>query len=445
MKINIKVYEGNKPYIFISYAHKNKEEVIPIIKAISDRAYRIWYDSGVKSGENYCKPISERLAASNCVVCFLSEAFCDSYNCCNELIFALNKRLPVMVIYLERFSLPDRMELLIAQNHALYLDNYEDFDQFIEELERSDCFSQCSSAGEIVDPAEHLMKQGEMYMSTNPGWAREAYRRAIDAYKVLSGLQYEMFLPNMATANHHIGQTYIKEERYNDALEFCKRALELFLQLNENTENAYTSVLAELYFDLCVVYHHLPMLPQALNMAEKSLEIYEMLCQDDIATYGKALSDVYLYLSDFHHSLKEKGDMEAAHRKAIALLETLSTMDRSKYTQSLADACYRLGLRIVNASPEEAMSLCERALAIYESLCADDAETFESVLSHMLWEVAIAFGEMRRADKKIDEIITAAILKAIGIYEKLEEERPCRYRSCIKHLRFLLLEEQMEE
>ena len=41
-------YEGNENYIFVSYAHKDSDRVIPIIEELDAAGFRIWYDSGIE-------------------------------------------------------------------------------------------------------------------------------------------------------------------------------------------------------------------------------------------------------------------------------------------------------------------------------------------------------------------------------------------------------------
>ena len=36
-------YEGQEPYIFISYAHKDSNTVLPIIQGLQERGFRVWY------------------------------------------------------------------------------------------------------------------------------------------------------------------------------------------------------------------------------------------------------------------------------------------------------------------------------------------------------------------------------------------------------------------
>ena len=58
----IKPYEGNRPYIFISYAHANSPAVMQITEVLSERGYRIWYDEGIEVGSEWPEYIAEHLA-----------------------------------------------------------------------------------------------------------------------------------------------------------------------------------------------------------------------------------------------------------------------------------------------------------------------------------------------------------------------------------------------
>ena len=57
---NPSAYNGNEPYIFISYAHKDSDKVLPIIRELQSRGYRVWYDAGI---EAVTLGLSERWAA----------------------------------------------------------------------------------------------------------------------------------------------------------------------------------------------------------------------------------------------------------------------------------------------------------------------------------------------------------------------------------------------
>ena len=54
-------YKGSEPYIFISYAHKDSEAVLPVIARLQKDGYRVWYDEGIAPGSNWDVYISEHL------------------------------------------------------------------------------------------------------------------------------------------------------------------------------------------------------------------------------------------------------------------------------------------------------------------------------------------------------------------------------------------------
>lgn len=56
--------DEEKPFIFISYAHADREYVFPIIKNIYEKGWYVWYDEGLEIGDNYYQTLQEHI--SNC-------------------------------------------------------------------------------------------------------------------------------------------------------------------------------------------------------------------------------------------------------------------------------------------------------------------------------------------------------------------------------------------
>ena len=54
--------------IFLSYAREDRERVRPIAEALIERGYNVWWDKGLRSGEDYRDRIEELLQTSRCVV-----------------------------------------------------------------------------------------------------------------------------------------------------------------------------------------------------------------------------------------------------------------------------------------------------------------------------------------------------------------------------------------
>ena len=45
--------KDEKPYIFASYGHDDKEKVFLLLKSLYESGYNIWYDEGITIGEKY--------------------------------------------------------------------------------------------------------------------------------------------------------------------------------------------------------------------------------------------------------------------------------------------------------------------------------------------------------------------------------------------------------
>lgn len=84
-KDRIPAFEGRDPYIFVSYAHKNSDMVMPIIESLFNDKYRVWYDEGIAPGSEWPKNIEDHLKAASVVLVFVSKESLASLNCENEI------------------------------------------------------------------------------------------------------------------------------------------------------------------------------------------------------------------------------------------------------------------------------------------------------------------------------------------------------------------------
>ena len=65
-------YSGEKPYIFISYAHDDKEQVFHLLALLSKHRIRFWYDKGLKAGDDYMETIGEKIRDCSAFVFLVS-------------------------------------------------------------------------------------------------------------------------------------------------------------------------------------------------------------------------------------------------------------------------------------------------------------------------------------------------------------------------------------
>ena len=96
-----KPYEGGKPFLFISYPHKNSAEVLDTIRILHDKGIRLWYDEGIPAGSDWPANIARHLGDCEAVLFFLAERALASPNCFSEIRTAARLHKPILVIRLD--------------------------------------------------------------------------------------------------------------------------------------------------------------------------------------------------------------------------------------------------------------------------------------------------------------------------------------------------------
>ena len=132
--MRLQAYEGQEPFVFVSYAHKDTDKVMGVLTELDRRGYRIWYDDGIVPGSEWPENIAEHLTNSAMVLAFISQNSIDSPNCRREVTFALSKRKPFLSVVLEKTEMSPGMELQLSAQQSVIRNNYEDEASFINKI-----------------------------------------------------------------------------------------------------------------------------------------------------------------------------------------------------------------------------------------------------------------------------------------------------------------------
>ena len=104
------VFDG-KPYIFFSYAHKEKYDVAQIVAMLKEEGFRVWYDNedneGLITGDQYRTVIAERIRDCAVIIAAISKEYCQHEFCVRE--FNMSRDIyskPYYIIYLDE---PDKL------------------------------------------------------------------------------------------------------------------------------------------------------------------------------------------------------------------------------------------------------------------------------------------------------------------------------------------------
>lgn len=141
------VYDGDKPYLFISYSHADEKVVFPLLQGIQEAGYRFWMDRGIEVGTEWSNNIADRLSHCEAVIFFVSKKSVQSENCLDEIACAKSHKKTAILIFLEEdVVLPGGVEMQTARFQRLYATRHSSLDSFMSAL----------SAAPILQPCREL-------------------------------------------------------------------------------------------------------------------------------------------------------------------------------------------------------------------------------------------------------------------------------------------------
>ena len=114
-----KAYEGDEPFIFVSYSHTDKLQVYPIIDYLNKKGIHIWYDEGIPISENWKKSIVENLERCKAFLLFITPHILDSDYVRKEISFASKRNKAFFGVYLKETELPSELEFDIADIQSM--------------------------------------------------------------------------------------------------------------------------------------------------------------------------------------------------------------------------------------------------------------------------------------------------------------------------------------
>ena len=154
----VRAYEGKAPYIFVSYAHKDTAQVLPVIAQLQSFGYRVWYDEGIAPGSEWPENIAMHLNNCAAVIAFLSPNSVNSSNCRREITYALSKNKPFLGIFLTETAMSPGMEMQISSQQCVMKYAYRDLSLFYEKV--------CSFGG--LYPCKIAQQTQSSYAQPNP-------------------------------------------------------------------------------------------------------------------------------------------------------------------------------------------------------------------------------------------------------------------------------------
>jgi hypothetical protein len=142
-RCSAKPYEGAEKYIFISYCHKDRAYVFPIIEQLAKDGYRVWYDEGIDPGSEWPEIIASHLNAAAVCIAFISENSLNSHNCRREINFALLKKKFFVSVILEPVQMSLGMEMQLSSSQSIFKYTLSSDKEFFSKLYDAKEFESC--------------------------------------------------------------------------------------------------------------------------------------------------------------------------------------------------------------------------------------------------------------------------------------------------------------
>ena len=112
-------YQGDEPYVFVSYSHSNSSAVYPELIWLKDCRFNVWYDEGIEVGTDWSDELAARIEKAKLFLYFVTPESAKSKNCRNEVSFALQKEISILAIHLEKTELPGGLALNLSARQAI--------------------------------------------------------------------------------------------------------------------------------------------------------------------------------------------------------------------------------------------------------------------------------------------------------------------------------------
>ena len=153
---SVKPYRGDKPYIFISYSHRNTREALEIIGGLQSAGYRVWYDEGIDPGTEWDENIASHVENCGYFLALLSQEYLDSSNCKDELNYARDLEKSRLLVYLTDVKLSGGMRMRLGRIQAIHKYAYAQDQDFFEKLLNTQGLEVClgEASEDIPAPAE---------------------------------------------------------------------------------------------------------------------------------------------------------------------------------------------------------------------------------------------------------------------------------------------------
>jgi len=284
-------YNGSKPYIFVSYAHKDYSLVEKFLRCFSENKYRFWYDEGIKSGSEWSDFIVERIDKAEVFIVFLSANSIVSENVKDEIHVAVSTKKHVVVIKLDDTVLSGGLLLKLDRKQAIFFTG--DVESSFKKLTSINQINNCVeiSASEIFITYPNYDESAAYSIATEVQDFLKQYKKDVhidQRAKIENVLDFELENGRINEIQHYLGK-WVEEQNAIKA-HGCSTLIIVLTSTNMNGLGDSVSTTREYYYEAkekgkCILF----VLADSFYMPSSNFIPKDI--KDEVLTFGFPATD----------------------------------------------------------------------------------------------------------------------------------------------------------
>jgi hypothetical protein len=109
------------PYVFICYAHDERQTVVAQIDWLKGQGFTVWFDEVIEAGSRWSDDLARAVEGCSAFLYFLSPRSVSSRYCLDEVHFALECGRPIVPVEIAPVTLTPGLKLSIGGTHRLFM------------------------------------------------------------------------------------------------------------------------------------------------------------------------------------------------------------------------------------------------------------------------------------------------------------------------------------
>ena len=110
-----------EPYVFVCYAHREREMVVDLVDWLRSQGFAVWFDENIEAGNRWSEDLARAVDGCAAFLFFMSPRSIASRYCLDEIHFALECGRPIVPVEVEPVTLTPGLRLSLGSTHRIFM------------------------------------------------------------------------------------------------------------------------------------------------------------------------------------------------------------------------------------------------------------------------------------------------------------------------------------